>query len=97
MVLLRHPVERHPPIQRLSVVDQKSARHGIAHDVKFPVVLVFVARRATQRSGFRFEATRERSHEIRRALDDFVGINIQLEGIFLIPRDLIQHVLIMAR
>jgi len=97
MDLLRHPVERHPPIQRLAVVDQQPACHRIAHNVKFPIIVIFVARRAAQRSGFRFVVTSKRAHEIRRALDNLVGIDIQLKRIFLVLGNLIQHVLIMAR
>src|SRR3974390_2688018 len=64
--------------------------------MEFPIVIILVARRATQRSGLRFVMARERAHEFRHSVDDLVPIHVQLKRILLVLRDLIEHMVSMA-
>src|SRR5207302_3323940 len=73
------------------------SRHGIAHDMEFPVVLVLSARSATQRPGLRFKVAAQSSDEFRRPFDDLVAVEIELKWIFLVLCDLVEDVFIMAR
>ena len=79
------------------MVHDQLARHGIAHNVKLPIIVILVARCAAQSARFRFVAARQSAHELRRAIDNLVAIQVQLKGIPFVFGDLIEHMLVVAR
>ena len=87
-------VKRESAVKRL--IDQQSACHGIAHNMEFPIVFVPVAGRAAENTGFGFIVTAQRAHEIRRAINDLVSVQIQLKWILPVLGNLKQYVLVLA-
>ena len=72
------------------------ARHGVAEEVKFPVILLAGIASTTQRFLFPMILTGQSAHEVRGSIDDLVGVEIQLREIFLVHGKLIEHMLIVA-
>src|SRR5581483_7753471 len=80
----------------LTAFDGQLSGHGIAEDVKLPVVPPAGVAAATERLLFGMIATRKRAHEVRGGVHDFVGVYVELVWVFSVDRNLVKHVLVMT-
>src|SRR5215467_16330503 len=64
--------------------------------MELPVVFIPVRTCATEHARFRLIVTGDCAHEVGRAIDDLVGIDIQLKWLLPVLGDLIEHVLVMT-